>query len=103
MEKTFFGGAEFKIKVLLSLHNRHKRYMLDFYFPDLIKKQQTIQELRWTIIKKDEKIKELNTLETKMAILENKLKEFDEMKFQKETLTMQVETQKRSIKGMQFF
>ena len=68
-------------------------------FPDLIKKQQTIHDLRCAMIAKDEKLKEVTKLEEKIAELENKLKDFEELKFQKETLRMQVETQKRTVKG----
>ena len=50
-------------------------------------------------MKKDEELKEQKQLQETIANLEEKLKEFEEVKFQKETMMMQIETLKRTVKG----
>ena len=66
----------------------------------MVKKQQTIHDLRCTIVKKDEELKERVHLQEKIKSLEEKMKEFDELKFQKETMAMHIETLKRTLKGI---
>lgn len=53
-------------------------------------------------MKKDEQLKERTLLEQKIVSLEEKLKDFDEVRFQKETMTMQIETLKRTVNGICF-
>ena len=66
---------------------------------EFVKKQRTIHDLRCTIEKKDEELKEKAQLQDKITNLEDRLKEIDELKCQKETLMMQTETLERKVKG----